>query len=470
MSALVTVDRGLGLKLADNAATNGSGIVTGMRGKLKRLFCMERGRLVHAASNVIEEQLPETLEAWGLLPKELVREAKKRAVAEGLALDQALVGTGKITADALAKAAEDHVRNLLFATLAWSEGDSRFERGVPDLRAELRVDLCPARLLGDYARQQPVGELRPRIGPPAARPKLRREHETLLERFEPDAAARYFLGQCDGSRTLEQIVDTSPAAKEASWRAIYALILIGTIELELGQPGRVARRDGVVTRSEVEARLERASAADAYSVLEMSPACSRDEIREAYYFLARRYHPDRFRAGPLRDMLPQIETFFAQVTEAYNTLFDPEQRKAFDQQRGAPAPVRPEVVQDTRYLARQNYVRARALIDKGRRAEAVQYLENAIQLDESRADYHYELGRLLAGNPRRRAEAERSLVRANELDPALADGYLARGELYVRLGRRDEAIEMFREVLRWEAGHIQATARLDELGAARARG
>ena len=59
---------------------------------------------------------------------------------------------------------------------------------------------------------------------------------------------------------------------------------------------------------------------DHYAVLELNSNCSREDIREAYYFLARRYHPDRFRAGYMRDLLGRIEAFFTQVTEAYNTL------------------------------------------------------------------------------------------------------------------------------------------------------
>jgi len=46
----------------------------------------------------------------------------------------------------------------------------------------------------------------------------------------------------------------------------------------------------------VEARLALASEAGHYGVLGLDRAASREKIRSAYYALARRYHPDRFRS------------------------------------------------------------------------------------------------------------------------------------------------------------------------------
>ena len=40
---------------------------------------------------------------------------------------------------------------------------------------------------------------------------------------------------------------------------------------------------------------------DGFKVLGIPPTASREEIRDAYHDLARRWHPDRFMAGPERD-------------------------------------------------------------------------------------------------------------------------------------------------------------------------
>jgi len=466
MSGLLTVDRGLALQLADCVAAGASGIATCVRGKLKRLFCVEHGHLVYAASNVIEEQLHEMLVERSMLTHGDLVASQKTAREQGARLNRVLVEDGFVSPETMDEMLEEHVRSLLFQTLSWPDGDSHLDRGIPDLQDEIRADLCCVSVIVEYARFHPptVSEVRARIGPPNGRPAYRREKEALLDRFEPDDGIRHVLECCDGSRSVAEIVGGSPVPEEASWRALYALVLLGVVQMDSHE--KKAEVEGGVSREEVLARLDRATGADYYSILELSPTADRDEIRDAYYFLARRYHPDRFRSGTLSNLLEQIETYFSQVTEAYNTLFDHEQRKSYDEQRDSRKPTQDDAEQDTRYLARQNYIRARALIDRGRRTDAVKYLENSIELDEGNSAYHLELGRLLAGNPRRRTDAETHLVRANELNPAAVAGYLALGELYLKLDRAEEAVRMFQEVLRWEPGHIGASTQLEDLGQA----
>ena len=47
----------VGALLVAHGAGGGSGILTAVRGRLRRLFVLEQGWLVHATSNLLEEQL-----------------------------------------------------------------------------------------------------------------------------------------------------------------------------------------------------------------------------------------------------------------------------------------------------------------------------------------------------------------------------------------------------------------------------
>lgn len=66
---------------------------------------------------------------------------------------------------------------------------------------------------------------------------------------------------------------------------------------------------------------------DYYQVLELSPKADFSQIKQAFRRLARRYHPDVAGQGGLAR--------FQQISEAYQVLRDPEQRRRFDQRRSS---------------------------------------------------------------------------------------------------------------------------------------
>jgi curved DNA-binding protein len=63
---------------------------------------------------------------------------------------------------------------------------------------------------------------------------------------------------------------------------------------------------------------------DYYATLELEPGASDADIRKAYRRLARRYHPDVSKED-------NAEARFKEISEAYQTLSDPEKREAYDQ-------------------------------------------------------------------------------------------------------------------------------------------
>ena len=120
--------------------------------------------------------------------------------------------------------------------------------------------------------------------------------------------------------------------------------------------------------------------------------------------------------------------------------------------------------QDKAYLAKENFAKAKILLDKKRYKDAVTFLENAVQLDNTKFEYQLELGRVLIRNPRRRQDAEQYLKHATTLDPTSVRGFMALGQLYGKMGRKDEAARAFGEVLRWEPNNAEAKRELKNLG------
>jgi tetratricopeptide (TPR) repeat protein len=463
MTTRASVDLVLAQTLVDCAVARHSGIVTAVRGKLRRLFCLEEGHLVLALSNVIEEQLSELLVGQELVSVGNLATARQACDGKGQKLSRSLVDSGIVEERALRRALEEQLRELLFSTLDWTDGEATFTRGRPDIEGQVLVTLPCVALLVEYARCRPesLHEVRARVGSTAVRLEAREQRADLLAEVDLGPISLHLLARCDGGTPIADLLGDCPGSEEEAWRALYALRLI-----DVAGPSTEGRAADEVTRNreETEAEIQRVRNISHYDVLDVPPHASADVIREAYYVLARRYHPDRFRAGPLQDLLRKVETYFAIVTEAYNTLYNPRLRAGYDEQRLSALREGPE--QSTAYLARENLRRAKELVAKGRFTDAVKSLENAIKLESRNAVYRLELGQLLARNPRLRAQAEEHLIEVNRLDPAQVEGYLALGDLYLKTNRAGEAIRLFREVLRWEPGHSAATERLRELGAA----
>jgi tetratricopeptide (TPR) repeat protein len=460
-------DREFTHTLCDKAAERASGIATATRGKLRRIFCFDKGWLVFASSNLIEEQFGEYLVRSGALSPGARAESAEQAAREGKKLSQVLLESGRPPAEALRRGMEGLVRELFSSTLEWPDGQSQFQSGSPRLDGEVTVRLEPRSLVLAHVKRYPatVDALRIRIGPPDLRPVAAASGPNGLSL---DSLGEHILRASDGSHDLAAILKDAPAEEERTLRTIYAFLLMGLLEPE--DAGVKRARDersteGVeLTREECLGRLALSSGHDHYAVLGLDHNARRDQIREAYYALARRYHPDRFRAGALSDLLSRFEEFFIHVTEAYNTLFDPERRAEYDQQQAA-APVESDARgSDTAYLARQNFLRGKALAGHRKFVEAVTFLENAIQLDPGQAEYHLELGLVLSRNPRRREDAERHLLQAIDLAPTLVAGYVALGQMYLRAGHAGRASRMAREALRWEPGNAAASALLAEAG------
>ena len=454
--------------LASKAVAEESGILTADRGKLKRLFCLQKGWLVFVASNIIEEQLDEYLVRNGVLaPSDRVAAAteaskRKKKVAS------VLLERGVIPEESLRKSLEELIRTQLSSCLEWPDGKYAFTPGQPSLDGGVTVRLSPIHQLLCHARNHPASlkDVRARIGPPDFRPQRTAESEQMLSSLPSRGAVMDFLlERCDGNLSVRKILEQTPGGDEETLRALFGLLLLGIVD----KPSRAREtaaqaQDGQLTEEECLALLRRAEGADHYSLFDLGRRAPRSKIRSAYYSLARRYHPDRFRSGDLQELAGRIETYFSRVTEAYNTLYNPELRAEYDRQlQEQKAGKEAESDLGTAQLARQNYLKARELIRRRRYTEAARFLENAIQL-EGRAEYHLELGQLLSGNPRRRADAEEHLLRAAKLNPSCAGAYLALGRLYRKAGRNADAARMFRETLRWDPGDAEASSQLSELG------
>jgi DnaJ-domain-containing protein 1 len=212
-----------------------------------------------------------------------------------------------------------------------------------------------------------------------------------------------------------------------------------------------------------EAFLQRLRSADSYyDVLGVETEASPDQLKEAYYELARRYHPDRFRKTEPA-LLARMESAFARITQAYDTLRDESMRSSYNAKMRArqkapqapravdftpqPAAPTPEATRtadadtapvDTPLSAAEraanDFKEGYAALEQGQRKVAAGLFASAARLMPNEARYRAYYGHMLASQENTRRAAEAELQAAIKLDPKNAEYRVMLAQLFRDLG------------------------------------
>jgi curved DNA-binding protein CbpA len=297
-------------------------------------------------------------------------------------------------------------------------------------------------------------------------------------------AESFILSRLDKPLKLEELVSLSGLPELETHRVLYGLALSDFIIREYWQnafrtettkPGQVhsgtpaaptitattEQSDNWLSASieneDLEEFLKRLKAAtNHYQVLELPPTANASEIKDTYYAMARRYHPDRFHLKSGTKVHAEISSAFARVTQAYETLTNPNARAGYDHtlertrqfaeaegKKTAQAREAGESPEDLDHdvaasetgaeSAEYSFREGSGALEQGRIRAAIQYLSNAARLEPKEARYRAYYGRALAADENTRRLAENEFQTAIKLEPANAVFRTMLAELYFEL-------------------------------------
>ncbi|MBI3597905.1 MAG: DnaJ domain-containing protein [Nitrospirae bacterium] len=199
-----------------------------------------------------------------------------------------------------------------------------------------------------------------------------------------------------------------------------------------------------------------------YQILDLTPSAEKENVKRAYFKLAKRYHPDRYKGDELSEVKKEIEAIFIHLTRAYDTLSADEKRRDYDRSlESSPLPQRTDAQSVPDFLAR-----AEAAIAENDLKNAIYFLEEAIRVSPKSPEkgaIYLRYGQVLSRVPGKLREAVDAFRRSGALDSFNAAPHVGLGLAYVRTGMIDNAKTAFQEALKRDSQNKTASAELAKL-------
>jgi len=488
-----------------------------------------RGNIVNAQTNVTEGRLGELLERHGLVSALDLARAADLVVKEKMRLGQALIVLEILDQSRLEDAIALHVHDSLARVFTWNEGSYEFvEESAPEGAEELTLKLSTGELILEAVKattdpdvvRYALGDL-DRVLELSPDPLLRFQKITL------SPADGFVLSRVDGTTSAREIIQLIPLPQEETQKSLFGLLSTGIAEYgekktkpapmkepkprpapspaastpstppkaPIAPPSPAAAASpsppaapspaapastvdaGAERRDEILKAFESIKVKNFFEMLGIERTATDTQVKEAYFRLAKRFHPDVHHGESLGDLRDQLEAVFIRLGEAYETLKNPKTRPSYEERlprdqatgKPLPGPPEPEPPPDPEAEARRaedDIRRAEKFIEQEKYWDAIQLLEPAIPLAKNPkliARGHVALAKSRLKNPKWVKDAEKTLKDLLGIDPKHVEAHFMLGSIYKAGGLKARSESMFRKVLELQPEHEGA---INELGSA----
>jgi tetratricopeptide (TPR) repeat protein len=438
------------------------------RKEILKYFFFDKGAIIQVKTNQPDERLGEILYKLERIPKNAHAKIDEY-IEPNASIGEVLKTRGVISEEDLAEALAHQVRESILnifgvfdAELDFQPLDDFVSPGV-----ESRVSVP---LLIEYGirRMQPNPLLKAFLAPRT--PVLGRKTYAYLLTLEE----KEVLEKVNGTDSAEIILRTLTVPADQFWKSLYLFYCLGVVDLagkgeeapppdlkSRLQPSVAANKDVPQAIAEVLSFRDMLPAMTLYQILDIPKTASDEDVKKAYFQLARKFHPDRFDRMLAAEFKAPIDEVFDGITNAYRVLSNKESRRAYDAKSGSVSTQ--DDVQEQYRRADTKFRQGKTLHGQGRFDEAIAYLEEAVRIRKDKGDYFLLLAMCESKLKAYGKKAEQDFLKAMQLEPWNPEAYVGLGLLYKAEGLQTKAIKQLEKALEAEPDHASAREALDEL-------
>jgi len=421
-----------------------TGILNLQREETKKVVYFKGGYPIFARSNILSECLGQMLVKESVISREDCDRSLERSKVTKRLQGTVLIEMGLLSPEEMHDALSRQVTEKLLSTFKWSDGSYEFSPATKFKKNVTEIELSPAALILQGVSGYWPPERLDRFLVPYRQEFLSQAKSPLFRFQEMGLSQRgeAIFEECLGDLTLEKILQRFPLSRREAQQVLAALLLSGMVSASssatvLDHRGQEKRRKEQPQDEELRKKIlddyQRILQEDYFAALGVSRQCDEHEIKQAYYQMAKEYHPDRFLGlGLSQDIEQKVKELFQYLTHAYSVLSDKEASASYlDELVNGPK----QSINVSQVIeAETAYQRGRALLKVRRYKDSVEYLKQAVEMSPNEPEYlTYCAWAVYKTDPTQVDSQKRALeilVTSRELNPRMEQTHLYLGHVY----------------------------------------
>jgi curved DNA-binding protein CbpA len=454
--------------------------------EVKKVVSFSSGKPVASRSNIVRESLGGMLVARKIMTdaqlKAMVAELKEM---DGIRIGQLLVSRGLITAVELEDLLKIQLLNRIYESLFWTSGDYKIVEGkladtelvnldknIPQIICGAGIEYGSSSILRSWVAKGSV-------------PVQAGGSDIKIEDLKLSGKELSIIRMINGVNAVDKIMGETKVPEQVAYGLIYALSRLGLVNIRAEKPKASASspeskkesgpdsqtKESQVSEStrkffeDIKAKAKQIEGKNYFQYFGLEKQAGSDQVKTAYFGLAKNFHPDRFPKDFTPEMKKEGEKLFSILSEGYNILLDSRRREEYLQkleleEKGINQT--PNQIMESEF----EFQKGQILVKKGDLDGAIDLFKRAIAIYPEEAEYYISLGltyfRKAAKSKNNallstaRIEIEKGLSRNQNADK----GYLYLGHMAKFENNIEKAKQFYAKALEVNPRNLEASSEL----------